>query len=125
MRAHTATLVNWLPISAVSVGLLRALAATHAPAANLLVPLALWASAGGFALFWLMRDRAETGFAKSRWLSFFVILPFFQVVPLSYYLFRTRGLRQGLICTAGLILLVLVFFGAYIAGARLGEHLLA
>jgi len=124
LRPHTTTLVNWLPASALALGLLAAFAMLRAPMARPLVSLALWLITGGFALFWLTRDRRATGYRSSRWLSFAAVLPLFQIVPLSYYLVRTRGARSGALAVLALILLAAIFLLAFAAGFALGRRML-
>jgi hypothetical protein len=125
LRRHTLTLVNWLPISALALGVLTAYVWLRAPQAKPLLSVVIWLVAGGFALYWLMRDRSETGFSKLRWLSFAAVLPLIQVIPVSYYLVRTRGMHSGLRAIAGLLALMLVFFLAYGGGIKLGDRIFA
>jgi hypothetical protein len=124
LRPHTATLINWLPASALGLGLLGAYAMVRAPAAKPLVSVALWLITGGFGLFWLTRDRRERGYRSSRWLSFGAVLPLFQIVPLSYYLIRTRGGHSGALAVLALVVLAAIFLLAFGAGFLLGKHIL-
>ena len=125
LRAHTRTLINWLPISALILGVLTAYVWLRAPQAKPLLSVVIWLVIGGYGLFWLMRDRRDTGYAKSRWLSFAAVLPVFQLLPLGYYLVRTRGLRSGLRGTLGLLVFAAVFVIAFGGGITMGSRIFA
>jgi hypothetical protein len=118
-------LINFLPASALCLGLLTAFAMLRAPGARPFVSLAFWLITGGLALFWLSRDRRDTGYRGSRWLSFATVVPLLQIVPLSYYLIRTRGAHSGALAVLALVLLAALFVIAFGAGLTLGRHMLA